>query len=131
MKKVMILIAVLCISFTFESYSELAVPTIIMGTIHEIIRTDGVRFVTCPEPTDIECQTCDGNGDGPVKNNVGRFYHDPINQNTGTGYTNINVERRETPSGREYYYTINAGNQIITDYQLWLNYFNLVNLLLP
>ncbi|TAL67563.1 MAG: hypothetical protein EPN82_14005 [Bacteroidetes bacterium] len=100
------------------------IPIIIMGVYTPINIQPGFIFIFCPPPYDRVCFTCDGHGDGPGTN-LGRFYHNPDNQEIGLGYTDVNIEYVSTPEGTEYRNTFNPGNQIITDYQTWLNYFNL------
>jgi hypothetical protein len=102
-----------------------------MGTRTVIITTDKVEFITCPAPTDVVCQTCPAPDDGTKKFNVGRFIHEPSNPNIGKGYTDVNIDYLVTPSGMEYHIEFNPSSQIITNYQQWLNYFNLSNPLLP
>ena len=112
------------------SFAVPVVPIVVMGHCNELGKTDNVVFGECNDPKDVNCVTCDGKGDGPIKDNVGRFYNDPANPNIGTGYTDVNVVTTVTPSGMQYTTTINASNQIITIYQQWLIYFNLSNPLL-
>ena len=125
MKKMMMLLVATMLIFT-STYlqAEEKTPTIyILGHKLEVSSTDDTVVIICLAPPNVVCVTCEAGALGSGTN-VGRFYHDTDDPNSGEGYTDVDILYSQGSGGDQHEITINPGNQTISNYQDWLDYFN-------